>query len=471
MYDVIIIGGGVIGCCIARELSRRQLKIAILEKKSDIGEGASKANSGIVHAGFDAGTGTLKARLNLRGSELMPTLSEALDFDYQSNGSMVLCFDEKEKSELEKLLDRGIKNGVKGLKILNQTEVREIEPNVNTNVKYALHAPSGAIVCPFNLTVAMAENAAANGVEFFREKEVVKIKKNDTCYHIMSNDNSSFETKIIINVTGIYADQIHAMVSNIPLRITPRKGEYLLFDKTVGNKIKHTLFQLPTAYGKGVLITPTIHHNLLMGPTAEDIDDKNGTNTTSTGIETILNKAANSINEIPSREIITSFAGLRANSGAGDFIIGEVSDAPGFIDVAGIDSPGLSSAPAIGEYVAELVDKIIPAKEKEEFITTRKGIEKGYGEVVCRCETITRYEIVEAIKRTNSLFMNPGHVTLDSVKRRVRPGMGRCQSGFCAPRVAELIAEELGIDKLTVTKTGMGSEILETRIGDSGGFV
>ena len=460
MYDIVIIGGGVVGCCIARELSRKQLKIAVLEKKSDIGEGASKANSGIVHAGFDAETGTLKARLNLRGSELMPSLSEALDFDYRNNGSMVLCFEEEDKPKLEKLLKRGQENGVTGLEILSQAEVRLKEPSINENVKYALYAPIGAIVCPFNLTVAMAENAKANGVLFYRETEVTKIEKNNDCYSIHTSATYAYETKIIINAAGVFADQIHNMVCSVPLDISPRKGEYLLFDKTVGDIVKHTLFQMPTAYGKGVLITPTVHNNLLMGPTAEDITDKTGINTTANGIETILSKVSKSIKEIPSREIITSFAGLRANTGLGDFIINEVSETPGFIDVAGIDSPGLSCAPAIGEYVAEIVDGILPAQEKADFVKTREGIKPRFDEVICRCETITRAEIIEAIHRTNDLFVNPGIVSLDSIKRRVRPGMGRCQAGFCAPRVAELIAEELGIDKLAITKAGPGSELL-----------
>jgi glycerol-3-phosphate dehydrogenase len=460
MYDIIIIGGGVVGCCIARALSRRQLKIAVLEKNGDIGEGASKANSGIVHAGFDADSGTLKARLNLHGSQMMPALAKELEFDYENNGSMVLCFREEDKPELEKLLERGLRNGVTGLTILAQETVREKEPFINEKVKYALYAPTGAIVCPFGLTVAMAENAAANGVLFYRNTEVMKIEKNNERYFILTADGQKFDAKVIINAAGIHADQIHNLVSNVPLAIKPRKGEYLLFDKTVGRAVKHTLFQLPTVYGKGVLITPTVHGNLLMGPTALDITDKSGVNTTAAGMDTVLNKASDSIREIPRREIITSFAGLRANSGQGDFLIAEANDAPGFIDVAGIDSPGLSSAPAIGADVADLVAAMLPGKEKADFVSSRPGIRPGQGEVICRCETVTRAEIVAAIRRTRDLFVNPGPVSLDSVKRRVRPGMGRCQGGFCVPRVAELIAAELGIEKTAVRKAGPGSEIL-----------
>lgn len=453
MYDVVIIGGGVVGCCIARELSKRQLKIAVAEKSSDIGEGASKANSGIVHAGHDTKTGTLKAQLNIRGSLLMKELAEELDFPYRNNGSLVLCFEEKAQPVLNKLRQKGEQNGVAGLKILTGQEVRDMEPAISKEVVSALYAPSGAIVCPFGLTVAMAENAAANGVEFFRDSEVIKIQREDGLYHLTCSDKN-FTSRIVINAAGIYADAIHNMVSAEKIKITPRKGEYLLFDKNVGNTVSHTIFQLPTAYGKGVLVTPTVHGNLMIGPTAEDIPDKEGVNTTAPGLNTVLEKAAKSIENIPEREIITSFAGLRANSGQGDFIIGEVSDAPGFIDVAGIDSPGLSSAPAIGEYVAELLQAIYPSKPKSDFKKVRKGIRPGTGEVICRCETVTKEAIIEAIRRT------PGAISLDGVKRRTRAGFGRCQSGFCSPKVVEILAQELGQEKWEITKAGKGSEIL-----------
>ncbi len=453
MYDVVIIGGGVVGCCIARELSKRQLKIAVAEKASDIGEGASKANSGIVHAGYDAKTGTLKARLNIRGSLLMKELAEELDFPYRNNGSLVLCFEKEAQPVLNKLRQKGEQNGVAGLEILTGQEVRDMEPAVSKAVVSALYAPSGAIVCPFGLTVAMAENAAANGVEFFRDTEVIQIQKEDGYYHLTCPDKN-FTSRIVVNAAGIYADTIHNMVSAKKMKITPRKGEYLLFDKNVGNTVSRTIFQLPTAYGKGVLVTPTVHGNLMIGPTAEDIPDKEGVNTTASGLNTVLEKAAKSLENIPEREIITSFAGLRANSGQGDFIIGEIPDACGFIDVAGIDSPGLSSAPAIGEYVAELLQAIYPSKPKSDFIKVRKGIRPGTGEVICRCETVTKEAIIEAIRRT------PGAVSLDGVKRRTRAGFGRCQSGFCTSKVVEILAQELGQEKWEITKAGKGSEIL-----------
>ncbi len=459
MYDVIIVGGGVVGCCIARELSRKELRIGVLEKASDIGEGASKANSGIVHGGHDAVPGTLKALLNVRGNRRMKELAAELDFPYENNGSLVLCFDEKDKTGLEELLERGMENGVEGLQILTGDEVRKLEPEVSEGVAYALYAPTGGIVCPFGLTVAMAENAAVNGVEFYRDMEVTGLEKEDGFYRVVCKQNF-FESRIVINAAGVYADEIHNMVSTEMLEIIPRKGEYLLFDKNVGKMISHTLFQLPTVYGKGVLITPTVHGNLLMGPTAEDIPDKEGINTTETGMKVVLEKAGKSIRKVPAREVITSFAGLRANSGKGDFIIREAADAPGFIDVAGIDSPGLTSAPAIGEYVAGLVGKILPAELKKDFRGSRKGIQPGKGEVICRCEMVTEEEIIEAIRRV------PGAVSLDGVKRRARAGMGRCQSGFCSPRVVEILAKELGKEKSEITKAGSGSEILTGTVYD-----
>jgi glycerol-3-phosphate dehydrogenase len=460
-YDIVIIGGGVVGCSIARELSRKQLKIAVLERHSDVGEGASKANSGITHAGFDALPGTMKARLNVRGSQMMPALAEELDFAYQNNGALVLCFAEEDKPRLDELYERGKTNNVLGLTILNQAELRAKEPNVNNSALYALYAPSGAIVCPFDLTVAMAENAAGNGAEFYRNMEVTGISRENGGYILATNNGGAFRARLVVNAAGVYADRLHAMVSQAPLDITPRRGEYLLFDKTVGCLVSHTIFQLPHELGKGVLVTPTTHGNLLMGPTAEDIADKEGVNTTAAGLGAVLAKAADSLAAIPQRAIITSFAGLRAHTEQDDFIIAEASDAPGFIDVAGINSPGLSSAPAIGEYVAEMAAKLCPAPEKAGFIARRQGIAPTPGEVICRCETVTRPQIVAAIHRANDLFVNDGLVSLDSVKRRVRAGMGRCQGGFCSPRVTEIIASELGVEKTAVCKAGTGSEMLK----------
>ncbi len=470
MKDVIIIGAGVTGCAIARELSRYNLDVLVIERSSDVCEGTSKANSGIVHAGYDAKPGTLKAKLNVRGNLMMEELSKELDFPFKRDGSLVLSFDEKGIDRLKELYEQGQQNGVKDLKILTGDEAREIEPALSDEVAAALYAPTGGIVCPFNLTIALAENAFVNGVDFKLNTEVKQIEKETNGYLVKTSDGD-YETKAVVNAAGVYAAVFHNMISNDKLNIIPRKGEYCLFDKTVGGFTKHTIFQLPTKYGKGVLVTPTVHGNLLVGPTAVDIDDFEGVNTTSEGLSDLLVRGALSVKELPTRQIITSFAGLRAHEEGGDFVIGEVKDAPGFFDAAGIESPGLSCAPAIGEYMAELIAEKLSAKKKENFISNRTGIPSMalaspeqkqelikknplYANVVCRCETVTEGEIIDAIKRPL------GATTLDGVKRRTRAGMGRCQAGFCSPKTVEILARELGKDIAEITKNDPGSEFL-----------
>ncbi len=351
MTDVIVIGAGVTGCAIARELSRFELRVQVLERASDVCEGTSKANSGIAHAGFDAVPGSRKAQLNVEGSRIMESLSRELDFPYRRNGSLVLCFREEDRPALQKLYEQGIQNGVEGLQILEGEQVRQLEPNVSGQAVAALYAPSGGIVCPFGLTIALAENAAENGVEFHLNTEVQNVEKLGEGYRLTTN-RGIFETKVVVNAAGVYADRFHNMVSGEKIRIIPRKGEYCLMDKKAGGYVSRTLFQLPTIYGKGVLVTPTVHGNLLAGPTAVDVEDAEAVNTTKEGLEDVLKRAALSVRALPSRQVITSFAGLRAHEENGDFILGQPKDAPGFFDAAGIESPGLTCAPAIGRYLA-----------------------------------------------------------------------------------------------------------------------
>lgn len=467
MYDVIIIGGGVVGCAIARELSKQDRRIALFERASDICEGTSKANSGIIHAGYDAVPGTLKARLNVMGNQMMETLAKDLDIPFKRNGSFVLSFEEEGKKELEKLYERGLQNGVKDLHILTGDEVREIEPNVSKEVKAALYAKTAGIVCPFGMTYAFAESAAENGVDFHLNTEVLDIKHLDGKFQIITS-KGNYEAKFVINAAGVYGDKIHNLVSNNNMEIIPRRGQYCLMDKEIGNLTKATLFQLPTKLGKGVLVTPTVHGNLLVGPNAEDIEDKEGINTTAEGLSDILLRGERSVNSLPKNKVITSFSGLRANEGSGDFVIKELEDVKGFIDVVGIASPGLSASPAIGVYVAELLQKIEPTSLKKDFIATRKGIPNmanatmeerkalikenpAYANVICRCELVTEGEILDAINRP------VGATTLDGIKRRTRAGMGRCQSGFCSPKVVEILARELGKDISEISKMGGNS--------------
>lgn len=470
MTDIIVIGAGVTGCAAARELARYDWKITVLERNSDVCEGTSKANSGIVHAGFDAKPGTLKAKLNVEGNVMMEALSKELDFPFRNNGSLVLCFEEKDRIGLENLLEQGRKNGVKGLRIVERDELRTMEPNISEAAAAALYAPAGGIVCPFGLTVALAENAAVNGVEFRLNTEVEKIEKAENGYRVTTN-RGVFESRAVINAAGVYADRFHNMVSEEKIRIIPRKGEYCLMDKRTGSFVERTIFQLPTAYGKGVLVTPTVHGNLLAGPTAVDVEEPEALDTTREGLEDLLRRASLSVEGLPSRQVITSFAGLRAHEEKGDFIVGQPKDAPGFFDAAGIESPGLTCAPALGKYLAALVLEYMPAEEKKDFIASRKGIssmaaadEKErrrlieenplYANVVCRCELVTEGEILDAIHRPL------GATTLDGVKRRTRAGMGRCQAGFCSPKTVEILARELGLDPGEIRKNNAGSEFL-----------
>lgn len=468
-YDAVIIGAGVTGSSIARELSRYDLKCAVIEKASDVCEGTSKANSGIVHAGFDAEPGSNKAKFNVKGSKMMEALSKELDFAYKNNGSLVLCFEEEGLSKLEELKKRGEENGVEGIVILNSDEVHAKEPNLSDEVIYALYAPTGGIVCPFGLTIAMAENAAVNGVEFFLNTEVKNITKQGDAF-LVETANGTFETGALINAAGVYADKVHNMLCEDKIKITARKGEYCLYDKKVGATVSSTIFQLPGAYGKGVLVTPTVHGNLLLGPTAQDIEDKEDVSTTKTGLDKVQATAGKSIKAVPFRSVITSFSGLRAHSDTHDFILGRTS-VEGFYDAAGIESPGLSAAPAIGEYIAGVVAEDLKLNKKENFVAKRKGIPNMalsdnetkqklisenplYANVICRCELVTEGEIVDSINRPL------GATTLDGVKRRTRAGMGRCQAGFCSPKTLEIIARETGKTVEEITKHGKGSEFL-----------
>ncbi|SFB71214.1 NAD(P)/FAD-dependent oxidoreductase [Butyrivibrio sp. YAB3001] len=474
MYDVIVIGAGVSGCAVARWLSRYELNVCVLEKCEDVCEGTSKANSAIVHAGFDADEGSLMAKLNVRGNEMMDDLAKDLDIPFKRNGSMVVCIHKDELDGLKVLYERGVKNGVKGLKLLSKEEVLELEPNLSENVEGALLAPTGGIICPFELTIAMAENANENGVEFRFNTRVEDIKKGeDGLWHLRTN-NGEYKAKYVVNAAGVYADKIHNMVSADKMHIIERRGDYCLLDKEVGGHVSHTIFPQPTKYGKGVLVTPTVHGNLLVGPTAIDIENKEGTATTAEGIDALTAKASENVRNLPMRNVITSFAGLRAHLEQHEFVIGEVKDAPCFIDVAGIESPGLSASPAIGEMVSEMLKEKMSLKEKENWISTRKGITRteglsieemnalikenpAYGTIVCRCESITEGEILDAIHRPL------GARSLDGVKRRTRAGMGRCQAGFCSPRTMDILSRELGLSYEEITKSGGKSNIVIER--------
>lgn len=472
MYDVVIIGAGVTGCAIARYLSRYQVNACVIEKDEDVCTGTSKANSAIVHAGFDAANGSLMAKFNVKGSEMMPALSKELDFPYDMCGSLVVCVAEEELPKLQALYENGVKNGVKGLEIVDRAKLLEMEPNISDAAVAALWAPTGAIVCPFNLTIALAENAAVNGVEFKFNTEVANIEKQaDGTFKVTAKDGTVIESKAVVNAAGVYSDVFHNMMSEKKIQIVPRKGEYLLLDHNTDGFVKHTVFQLPGKYGKGVLVSPTVHRNTIVGPTATDIDDPEGTNTTAEGLQEVIEKSAIAVKDVPTRQTITSFAGLRAHEVSHEFVLGEVAENPGYFDAAGIESPGLSSSPAIGEYMSDLIAEKLGLEKDPTFVGVRKGIVKAeelskeernelikanpaYGQIICRCESISEGEIIDAIRRP------VGAKSLDGIKRRVRAGMGRCQAGFCSPRVIEILARELGVEQSEITKSGGDSKII-----------
>ncbi len=469
MYDVAIVGAGVVGSAIARELSKYKVNACVIERDEDVCNGTSKANSAIVHAGFDAKPGTLKAKLNVRGNEMMDELSKELDFPFKRNGSLVVCTKDQDEALLDELVEKAKANGVE-VRILERDELIAMEPNLADDVVKALYAPTGAIVCPFHLTMALAENAADNGVEFFLNTEVKEIAKKDDHYVITTNKDV-IEAKTVVNAAGVYADVLNNMVSANKLEIIARRGEYCLLDKDAGAHVERTIFQLPSKMGKGVLVTPTVHGNLLVGPTAEDVEDKEGVNTTADGLGSLAATSAQSVKNVPMRQVITSFAGLRAHEVKGDFVIGEAEDAKGFFNAAGIESPGLSSAPAIGEMVAGLVAESLGLEANPEFNGKRKGIlrpetltmeernalikeQPAYGNIICRCEMITEGEILDAIHRTL------GARSLDGVKRRTRAGMGRCQAGFCSPKTMEILEREVPMSMFDVTKNGKDAKIV-----------
>ena len=471
MYDVLIIGAGVIGASIFRELTKYNLKVAVVEKENDVAMGTTKANSAIIHAGYDPKCGTLMAKYNVRGNDMFEKICSELSVPFKRIGSLVLAFNNEDLKVIKDLFINGNTNGVKGLEILNKEEVLSLEPNISKEVIGALYAPTAGIIGPFEYTIALMENGYKNGGDIILESEVVSIDKLEEIFIIKIKDGKEIKAKYIINAAGIYADKIHNMICKEKFKIIPRKGEYYVMDKSQGNIVNHTIFPCPSKVGKGILVTPTVHGNILVGPNAVDLEDKESLNTTSEGLKYIRKSVAHITEKIDFKESIRTFSGLRATSTINDFIIGEDSEVKGFIDVAGIKSPGLSSAPAIAEDIIKLLrnsglnlmknDNFIEVRtqvrmselsplEKEELIKNQPL----YGRMICRCEGITEGEIVDIIK--NSF----GKITLDGVKRRCRPGMGRCQGGFCGPRVQEIIAKELKLKMEDILLEKDGSTIL-----------
>jgi len=473
-YDVAIIGAGVIGALTARELSKYRLNTVLVEATNDVAMGASKANSGIVHAGFDAKPGTLKAGLNVKGCAMMPQLCKDLSVPYKNNGSLVVAFSEEEMDTVKELYERGLANGVPQMRVIGKDELKAMEPNLADNVCGALDAASAGIVCPYELTIASTENAVTNGVEFKRNAKVTAIDFADGEF-TLTTTAGEIKTKYVIDAAGAYSDEIAKMIGDDSVELVIRRGEYFILDKAVGNTVSHTIFQCPTKMGKGILVSPTVDGNLLLGPTAEDIEDKEDKGTTLAGLGVVKTFSTKSCPDVSTRNAITSFTGLRAHPTCDDFILGPSKVNAQFIHASGIESPGLSSAPAIAEYLADIITKAIGNVEKnDKFDGKREDVfrfrhatdeEKAaaiaknpaYGRIICRCETITEGEIVDAIKAP------AGARDVDGVKRRTRAGMGRCQGGFCGSKVVEILARELGTEINDITKFGGNSNILYDR--------
>ncbi len=455
MYDCIIVGGGVIGCMCARELSAYRGDFLLLERGNDVSVGTSKANSGIVHAGYDAKPNTLKAEFNVRGAALMEKKCRELDVPFKRNGALVVAFDGGEA--IEQLKARGDKNGA-DTQIITGDAARALEPGLSEKVTRALYAPTSAIVSPYELTIAAYENFLHNGGCVALNSEVTDIKRDGKTYKVYVGD-TVYSARSIINAAGLFSDFVNNTVCAEKLKIMARRGQYMLLDKNAP-AVTHTVFQTPTKLGKGVLVAPTCHGNTIVGPSAENISDKNDVATTADGLDSVWDKAVLSVPSINKRDIITQFAGNRAVCGD-DFVIGESER--GFFNAAGISSPGLASSPAIAEHLASAVAEYVGLEENKEYDPYRQAIPRfselslaerdelikrdpAFGRIVCRCETVTEGEIVEAIKR--------GAVDLDGIKRRVRAGMGRCQAGFCTPNLIRIMCREKNIAPMFVTKSG-----------------
>lgn len=476
MFDVAIIGAGVIGGMVARELAKYRLSVCLLEKENDVACGASKANSGIVHGGYDPVPGTLKARLNVIGVEKLFQTARELNVPIKRNGSLVCAFSAEEDETVKKLYERGMTNGVEGLSILSGDEARREEPNLSEAVTSALLVTNAGIVCPYELTIAAVGNAMDNGVLLRTNYEVKALVKAADGFRICSADGRQITAKYLINCAGGCADHIAGLLGDRFFEIIPRAGEYMLLDKSEGRTVSHTVFQVPSAAGKGVLVTPTVDGNLLTGPTALEVDSPENRETTSAGLNSVAVLAKRSVPGLDFRKVITSFSGVRSSEQTGDFIIQASKTVENLIHVAAIDSPGLTSCVAIAEYTVELLKGLgADLKENPDFNGNRENphffkamsdedkskyiaLHPEYGRIVCRCETVSEGEIRDAIKR------NPPAHDIDGVKRRTRSGMGRCQGGFCSPFVMELLAQETEEPMEAVTKKGSASYMVTGRL-------
>ena len=478
LLDVIIIGAGISGCATARELARWDLDVLVLEAGYDLACGASRTNSGIVHGGFDPVPGTAKARYNVAGARAIPGLAQELGFRYRNNGSMVLALSDADLPVLDELLGRGRENGLADLRIVGQDELRALEPNVSPDAIAALVCEESGICDPFGMTVAFAENAATNGVTFRFDARVSGVERAEGGWAVALASGERLEARCVVNAAGVHAIDLHNQVSAEKLAATPRLGEYELLSRDMGETFAHTMFQAPGPLGKGVLVSPTVEGNLIVGPDALDTDDPDATPTTPEGLAGVVALARRTWPGYNGREVITNFAGVRPSGADGDFVIGEPEDAPGFFDICAFDSPGLTSAPCVAADVATWVAERLGAPKNPAFEPHRAmprrllemseeeraeaiAADPALGHIVCRCEQVSEREVLEAIHAPIPAL------TITGIKRRCRAGTGRCQGGFCGPLVAELVCRETGMSIDQVRLGADGSEIAPILRGEA----
>ncbi len=477
VYDVAIVGAGVIGGMLARELSRYQLSVCVLEKENDVACGASRANSGIIHGGYDPEPGTLKAELNAKGVELLFTAARQLNVPHKRNGSMICAFSEEENKTLEKLYQQGIENEIPGMELLSGDAARQLEPALSPEITKVLRVTNAGIICPYALTIAAVGNAMDNGVELKCNFAVCGIEKSGEVFKITAKDGSAVQSRYLVNCAGGFGDKVAEMAGDACFAVIPRAGEYMLMDKQAGKLVQHTIFQVPTVEGKGILVTPTADGNLLVGPTATKVATPESRDTTPEGLATVSRLAVKSVPSVDFRQVITSFTGVRASVAGGEFILKASDKVSGLIHAGGVDSPGLTCCVSIAKYLVDILKaQGLSLEEKTQWNPEREDThafqhmsdeEKdvfirenpAYGKVVCRCETISEGEILAAITT------NPPARDIDGVKRRTRSGMGRCQGGFCGPYIMSLLSQEMGVGVEEVTKSGGDSYMVTGRIG------
>jgi glycerol-3-phosphate dehydrogenase len=473
--DVVVIGAGIVGSTIAREVSRYDLSIIVVEKYSDVAFGSpTKANTGIIHAGYDDKPRTVKAEHCSKGNAFWHRIAPDVGAPFKEIGSFVVALKEEDTNVLKELKERGEKNGVPDLEIIeDRGKLFEMEPNLNTKAIAALYAPTAAITSPYELAIAMAENAMKNGVKILLDTEVTNVMVRYGELKSVQTSKGHIKTNYVVNAAGLQADEVSAMAGINRFAIHPIKGEYCVFDNELNDFVQHILFPVPAPISKGIVVTPTVDGNILIGPNAQDAKDKDDSATTSSGLDEVFSGALRLIPELAEKKnrIIANFCGLRPEADTNDFVLESYDDVKGFINAAGMKSPGLTAAPAVAQTVTDLLRKSgLKLREKDTFSALRKPIDRSvrrfdvekanwlvaqdpkYGHVICRCEHVTEGEVVEAIRR--------GATTLDGIKFRTRAGMGRCQGGFCGPMIVRILARELKVSPTKVTKKGPGSNLL-----------